>query len=218
LVEKIGEKLVQQKGDIQREITILQSNLNIVTGQKVSFLNEKRESLIDLHNILSNFIKKLNVTYSSPLCDYSHKFYLYENIVNLKNDEMIELDNASNQLNLAFSKYLIFWREPELGSELINLVEETEILGAIKRLQIKITFHKHKQVFDYEKLLDDSLKLNLKKDSDSMLEKIVKERKNLKSYIKESNTKIYEKYFSVLRLKIGITNRISQLLKKSYND
>jgi len=69
LIDEIGKKFIEQKGNIDKEITNLrgeiekdishiQSDLQLITNQKSTFLNQQRDSIVEFY---SSYIHWLNI-------------------------------------------------------------------------------------------------------------------------------------------------------------
>lgn len=207
LVEKIGEKLVQQKGDLQREITMLQSNLNLVAGQKTNFLNEKRNSLINLHHALTNNIYTIvHQTLSFEEQDIS-SFY----------NANKKMDIADSKFHLAYNTYQIFWQKQELNETIDLLKHEIAMLYIQKYGELTFYNLQIKRKFELEKSLNntDSRKTD---EIQSLQNKKFEVLNQINSFRDEGYPRFKKQYDTVRELQTEASKKISQLLKESFED
>lgn len=132
LIDEIGKKFIEQKGNIDREITNLrgeiekdishiQSNLQLINNQKSNFLDQKRDSLVEFYSNHDYWL--VTIISFNPnkmiMIDLHETSSLYQQ----KMDEaMIRCQISSGKLDL----YVQDNELSQLKSELLNITHELQ--------------------------------------------------------------------------------------------
>jgi|GEM_PF-4518409 len=193
LIDEIGKKFIEQKGNIDREITNLrgeiekdishiQSNLQLINNQKSNFLDQKRDSLVEFYSNHDNWL--VTVVNFSPnrmtLKDIDETSILYKQ----KTEEaMIKCQISSGKLDL----YVQDDELSQLKSDLLLITCELQVKKNAWIIDLKNSFLELKR-------LDEPLKKF--------------------NQLREKESEIYDRLEPVKRkVRIKITQILSEILK-----
>lgn len=219
LVQIIGEKLITQRGEIEKEITglkgelekelsLVQSNLGLITGQQTNFLNERRKSLTDLYTS--------HVDWTNTVLDKS-AFDIDEDNLNLRREMVDEMNKVKHRFNITSASYQIYGRD-----ESLNEIMKELLMGTAK-LQVL----KEKQLFQVELILKERIQIN--KRLDNAIANNPEQYKTLRAELKENSEKLIAKkqeleeellemYKEITLNQTKATARISELIKETYEN
>ncbi len=208
LTAELGEKFINQTGDIQKNITELKSELNLISGQQTSFLNEKRSSLLNTYTA--------HVDWVSTIMDKS-ALDIDENNLHIRKDVVKELTTLKHKFNIASASYQIFGRDEDLN----------EIMKALLISSTKLQGLKEKQLVEVENLyrerilLKEDLRIAFSRGDNSKDEVKEKLKNNFEKIITingEIQNELFEEYRSIVDNRTKASSRISKLIKESFEN
>lgn len=205
LVSEIGQNFLNQTEEIQKNITELKSELNILSGQRSSFLDERRKCLINLHTAYVDWV--------NTIVDKS-VYSIEDGNLNLRKEYIVEFNQLKQKVNIASASYQIFGRDIELNTIFSALLVDATRLQTLKTTQLLKYAHFRVWIARLNKERDDAA-LNNKSVTgiESDLEMYAKQSL---AYVDNSEKEIQDKYKEIVLKQIKVAARISKIIKESF--
>lgn len=205
LVSEIGQNFLNQTEEIQKNITELKSELNLLSGQRSSFLNERRKCLLNLYTA--------HVDWVNTIIDKSVSVIIDENS-HLQEGYQAEFRHLNHKVNIASAAYQVFGRDEVLNTLFPQLLVDTTKLQNLKNSQL-LMYTRFRSRISLLNRQRDEAKLKEEKlvNFDLELEMCAKQNIN---FIENSEKKILSTYEEIILKQNKAAARISKIIKESF--
>ena len=207
LVQEIGEKLIIQRGEIQKDVAELRSNLSLLTGQKSNYLNEMRNCMTRLYECQTDW--------ANTILDKS-AYQLSEHDMGIRRRFLGDIDEARHRYHVATASFNIYIEDNELNQIMADLLIATNKMQGIKATQLLEVEHQYQNYIELNNRSHHNWTVTNSVDAKAAdLQKI---RDKIVSASQNREKEILDLYEPIVQLQKLAAKRTSFLLRQSFDD
>lgn len=160
----IDREITKLKGEIEKDISHLQSDLNLITSQKIAYWNHKREAIIDYYSSYAHWVN--TILDHPPIGNVDELINnLEQPYLNNVNETKLKYKFAEAKLELYFNEDSFMNVKGALNVETVKI--QNNIQDRISYTKTKYLFGKSKHNFDQSHAIDEKV---IQQYQDDMLE------------------------------------------------
>jgi len=123
LIVEVGQKFIEQKRDIDKEISRLQTDLQLIANQRNNFLNQKRDALVEFYSNYSQWLSIILNCYPDDM--------VFTNAAQIARSYQQKMDEAIFKYEISSATLDLYVQDDELTELRDDVVDITSNLNAL---------------------------------------------------------------------------------------